>query len=769
MVEKLLQLGDKATTVRCVSQLLTESLLDHPPPGDDRGYGNGNGGDGDGDGDGGGGSGEGTHQLTFLNAAVALVNGGSAHHEPGAVDEGEGLDALLLKVLEIPELCDNTEGHSLLISMAAEGPLSLALRRKALQLLCATRQGLDALDQRLCLGPGSQLVMQMMEDSHGPLKLAPVADPGLKRKLERHRPLSCHDVAVIALVQNGDNAEADLNAAKSSALVVAQECVEELNGARSMGMGSLALAYAGAVYRAKRMIKTVSDDMLAGATANDGEGGGESASDEGGDQELTNIFVPQAVKVLLKVDNSAVHYLLKLLYAVLGSDGFGGVLLTHAVWLRHMALNAAAARAPSAAGQGFGRKQANKLWDSFIAEERKAGDEAQIINSLPMAFTERDSAKNPPNRLEPLVRTFETARLAVPNTRVAHGQTNHAVDDTYKQEMEIFKKRVVMPLKAIGMKARADPEVISVLLHIAAGIRFNWDGIFGRAEQNKQVIEFCTGVFAKEIEEQQSQRAALAALLWVGQPGLDLILTEDADRVKKHTQAKPGPPKQTEKKIVKQYGAPMDNGATEDDAGQRAEGDNASKPKRGGDFTFVPRATPHCPRQVFVPRQLRMATRLPPRPGLSNKERWPLEGAVKTTNLGAQRLAVHLSMIAIAHPESWIARFISRPGIVNGEEGVPGMSDNVFASIFDALNSHGDAYEHLTWYKCANGHPYTIGNCGKPMEKSRCSAPGCFCTIGGQGHVSEKGNSLWSDVAKERGSLTKRASAMKCGYEVRPQ
>ena len=49
-------------------------------------------------------------------------------------------------------------------------------------------------------------------------------------------------------------------------------------------------------------------------------------------------------------------------------------------------------------------------------------------------------------------------------------------------------------------------------------------------------------------------------------------------------------------------------------------------------------------------------------------QRWPLEGPVKATALGAQRLAVHLSMIAIKHPHSWIARFISSPGLAQGEE-----------------------------------------------------------------------------------------------------
>jgi hypothetical protein len=624
MVEKLVLLGDKATTVRCVSQLLTELLLDHPPPGDDYDYGNGV--------NDGGGSGEDTLQLAYLNAAVALVNGGSTHREPGAIDEEEGLKDLLLKLLEIPELADNADGHTLPDSTVSEGLLSLALRRKALQLLCATRQGLDALGQRLCLGPGSQLMLQMMEDSHGPLKLAPDADTDLKRKLERHLTLNCHDVAVIALVQGRDTAEADLNAAKSSALAIAQKCVEELDNARGMGMGSLALAYAGAVYRAKRMIKTLSEDMLTSATEEDDEGGREAALDAGGDQELSNVFVPPVVKVLLKVDTSAVHYLLKLLYAVLGSDSFGRILFTHAVWLRHLAIHAA---------EGFGRKQVNNLWDSFVEGERKAGDEAQIANALPMAFTERDGGKEPPKRLVPLVRTFDTARLAIFKGSVSQAQRRDASNSleianptAHKEEMEVFNKRVMLPLKAIGLKARTDPEVVSVLLHIAAGLRFDFDGTFAHAVQNRQVIEYCTEVFAKEIEGQQSQRVALAALRWVGQPGLDLILREEADSIKPHAK-----PNWTEEKLIKPYRKPTDTGAADGSEGQSEAGnDTSSTTAPRGAFTFVPRSTelPKPPRSI---RMNRSARNLNP---LSNKQRWPLEGSIKVTNLGAQRLAGEL-------------------------------------------------------------------------------------------------------------------------------
>ncbi|RCI12169.1 hypothetical protein L249_0774 [Ophiocordyceps polyrhachis-furcata BCC 54312] len=36
------------------------------------------------------------------------------------------------------------------------------------------------------------------------------------------------------------------------------------------------------------------------------------------------------------------------------------------------------------------------------------------------------------------------------------------------------------------------------------------------------------------------------------------------------------------------------------------------------------------------------------------------------------------------------------------------------------------------WYRCANGHPFTVGECGMPMEEAAC--PECGAAVGGLGH-----------------------------------
>ncbi|POG62130.1 hypothetical protein GLOIN_2v1698736 [Rhizophagus irregularis DAOM 181602=DAOM 197198] len=42
------------------------------------------------------------------------------------------------------------------------------------------------------------------------------------------------------------------------------------------------------------------------------------------------------------------------------------------------------------------------------------------------------------------------------------------------------------------------------------------------------------------------------------------------------------------------------------------------------------------------------------------------------------------------------------------------------------------------WYDCPNGHPYTIGECGRAWEKSVC--PECNAEIGGESHKLSAGN-----------------------------
>ncbi|XP_062875116.1 E3 ubiquitin-protein ligase rnf213-alpha [Trichomycterus rosablanca] len=50
----------------------------------------------------------------------------------------------------------------------------------------------------------------------------------------------------------------------------------------------------------------------------------------------------------------------------------------------------------------------------------------------------------------------------------------------------------------------------------------------------------------------------------------------------------------------------------------------------------------------------------------------------------------------------------------------------------DMLHVAQQAMGNLQWYFCPNGHPCTVGECGQPMQTSRC--PDCLVDIGGTDH-----------------------------------
>jgi hypothetical protein len=48
------------------------------------------------------------------------------------------------------------------------------------------------------------------------------------------------------------------------------------------------------------------------------------------------------------------------------------------------------------------------------------------------------------------------------------------------------------------------------------------------------------------------------------------------------------------------------------------------------------------------------------------------------------------------------------------------------------------------WWQCENGHPFTIGECGMPMQTARC--PQCGGVIGGQSHQAAAGVTHAEDI-----------------------
>lgn len=48
------------------------------------------------------------------------------------------------------------------------------------------------------------------------------------------------------------------------------------------------------------------------------------------------------------------------------------------------------------------------------------------------------------------------------------------------------------------------------------------------------------------------------------------------------------------------------------------------------------------------------------------------------------------------------------------------------------------------WFRCPNGHPYAIGDCGGAMQESKC--PDCNAPIGGSNHRTLQSNQFAPDI-----------------------
>ncbi|OCK88907.1 uncharacterized protein K441DRAFT_586290, partial [Cenococcum geophilum 1.58] len=51
------------------------------------------------------------------------------------------------------------------------------------------------------------------------------------------------------------------------------------------------------------------------------------------------------------------------------------------------------------------------------------------------------------------------------------------------------------------------------------------------------------------------------------------------------------------------------------------------------------------------------------------------------------------------------------------------------------------------WYNCANGHPSTVGECGRPVEKAKCTI--CGALVGGVDDGDEEGVTRADGLEKE--------------------
>lgn len=68
---------------------------------------------------------------------------------------------------------------------------------------------------------------------------------------------------------------------------------------------------------------------------------------------------------------------------------------------------------------------------------------------------------------------------------------------------------------------------------------------------------------------------------------------------------------------------------------------------------------------------------------------------------------------------------------------LPTLPQDELFEVKRALDD-GNFGHRMTMYKCSNGHIYSVGECGKPMQMSRC--PQCGEEIGGNDHIPVQGS-----------------------------
>jgi len=77
------------------------------------------------------------------------------------------------------------------------------------------------------------------------------------------------------------------------------------------------------------------------------------------------------------------------------------------------------------------------------------------------------------------------------------------------------------------------------------------------------------------------------------------------------------------------------------------------------------------------------------------------------------------------------------------------VSNKEKATVYTAMEREFNGTGH--WYYCENGHPFTIGGCGMPMETSQC--PQCGSPVGGHDHRAVSGVRAATDLERQFGGL----------------
>ena len=79
-------------------------------------------------------------------------------------------------------------------------------------------------------------------------------------------------------------------------------------------------------------------------------------------------------------------------------------------------------------------------------------------------------------------------------------------------------------------------------------------------------------------------------------------------------------------------------------------------------------------------------------------------------------VTVHALLLAMRCPSSWLGTCALAPGQLK-DRYLPTMPSDELSMILGAVDG-------TRWYKCPKGHPYSVGECGMPMQTSVCMTCG---------------------------------------------
>ncbi|KAL9528303.1 NFX1-type zinc finger-containing protein [Sphaerulina musiva] len=133
-----------------------------------------------------------------------------------------------------------------------------------------------------------------------------------------------------------------------------------------------------------------------------------------------------------------------------------------------------------------------------------------------------------------------------------------------------------------------------------------------------------------------------------------------------------------------------------------------------------------------------------------------LEAAMKTCDQQAEKRRAHRDRMRRERPD------LIREGQANPMHDLieeasevrrmlrDGISSTEMRMVVTAMSKEFSGTGH--WYRCVNGHPFTVGECGMPMQLALC--PECGANVGGQSHRPTEGVTHANDIEEEFGGLT---------------